>query len=243
MPISPRYDWSQSPGEVTIRVQLKHVQKAKFRVSASPFFLKVNYAPFILDVDLRHEVVYRDIVVRILPKHVELICPKVEEALWTELEVKGDKKELQARREASIKRAEEAKQKTLAEHKEAKKAAKNAAQKSHWSVQDKHKSAIEELKQKDIDDANQEVVDFAEGYDSKAEDDHLPKSPADLYSSAAAATEPRVKEIWAEVPSREHVIRESGANLPPVRATKKIEVVFSKKAKKGMPLRGDHNSE
>ncbi|GAB5357550.1 hypothetical protein AAMO2058_000383800 [Amorphochlora amoebiformis] len=248
MPITPKLNWEQSESDVTLTVHIKHALKSKLSITSSPLFLKVNHKPYLLDLDLNKEILYSDIRVTIMPEYIKINCPKEKKVEWEALRAIGDKESLKKRREESVSQAEQARYKHLQRVKEEKKDAQEKALRSHWAVQDKHKKAVEDLKQRDIQLGKEEIANFAgkftKNLDEKPEDHDKPKSPSDLFTGGNESQEPKVKEIWATVPSAAATEKlENDYNLPAVRSSRTIEVVFTKNSRKGMPRRGDHNHE
>mmetsp|Transcript_10421 Transcript_10421/g.16824 ORF Transcript_10421/g.16824 Transcript_10421/m.16824 type:complete len:782 (-) Transcript_10421:139-2484(-) len=271
MPITPKVEWSETIEGLSIQVHIKHVQKSKINITASALFLKVNYKPFILDLDLKHPIKYQDVLVRILPKYIEIKCEKAIEGIWKELRATGTKEDLKNRREKSLAEAEKASEEVRSKRKEEKRELQTKALHTHWKVQDKHKSAIETMKKQEIEKGFKDIENFAQQMNDKEEgreDEGKAQSPADLFQKGSGqgtsminnnnnngqkkTAEPSAtKEIWASIPYSEKAINDanddsksSSSNcLPPVRQTKTIRVSFSKKSRKGMPLRGDHDAE
>lgn len=253
MPITPRVEHSETESSLILRVLIKYVQKRRLDITATRAFVRVNYKPFLLTLDLWGEIDHRDISVLIRPECVQLTCPKANPGMWEALRAQGSKAEIKARRDEAAREAEEASRKRRAEFADAKKEAQSDALKVHWSVQDQHKLAIEELKQQDIDRGKQEVMAFEAEQEvgSDAEDQDSVRTPAQLAQQTLKRNKsapPRTSEIWARVPSEAEALQQAAASdaaasLPPVRRGAMIEIKFSKNAKKGVAARGDHDAE
>eukprot|EP00466_Bigelowiella_natans_P003372 jgi/Bigna1/90534/estExt_fgenesh1_pg.C_720095 len=219
MPITPKVEWSETIEGLSIQVHIKHVQKSKINITASALFLKVNYKPFILDLDLKHPIKYQDVLVRILPKYIEIKCEKAIEGIWKELRATGTKEDLKNRREKSLAEAEKASEEVRSKRKEEKRELQTKALHTHWKVQDKHKSAIETMKKQEIEKGFKDIENFAQQMNDKEEgreDEGKAQSPADLFQKGSGqgtsminnnnnngqkkTAEPSAtKEIWASI--------------------------------------------
>jgi dyslexia susceptibility 1 candidate gene 1 protein len=56
MPIQPHYVWQETETTLEVRVDIKGVTGAKAEVFATDALLKVNCPPYLLVLDLQHEV-------------------------------------------------------------------------------------------------------------------------------------------------------------------------------------------
>lgn len=56
MPVAPQYTWKQTLEGLTICVQMTGIKRCKPDVFATSALLKVNAQPYLLHLDLRHDV-------------------------------------------------------------------------------------------------------------------------------------------------------------------------------------------
>ncbi len=56
MPVAPEYAWEQTLDGLTIRVQLPGITRCRPDVFATSALLKINAQPYLLHLDLRHDV-------------------------------------------------------------------------------------------------------------------------------------------------------------------------------------------
>jgi len=56
MPVAPQYTWEQTLEGLTIRVQLPGITRCRPDVFATSALLKINALPYLLHLDLRHDV-------------------------------------------------------------------------------------------------------------------------------------------------------------------------------------------
>lgn len=103
MPLSSEYTWSETTDAVTISIPLKGVSPKAVDISTTSNILKVNYKPYLLDLNLFQDIsedkskaVFKDGVL-----NISLI--KKEFQLWGQLCFIGSKSEIAVRREASFK--------------------------------------------------------------------------------------------------------------------------------------------
>lgn len=56
MPISPKHEWQETATTLEVRVDIKGLSRSKAEVFATDALLKVNYPPYLLLLDLAHDV-------------------------------------------------------------------------------------------------------------------------------------------------------------------------------------------
>ncbi|GBF95312.1 hypothetical protein Rsub_08343 [Raphidocelis subcapitata] len=107
MPLAPRYTWSESDDAVVVRVQGVAI-KDQTQLVCGDAVVKVSAAPYLLLLDLRGEVDPAASRATVQGAALTLTLRKATPGLWGQLTATGDKAELKARREASLRRAQEA---------------------------------------------------------------------------------------------------------------------------------------
>lgn len=102
MPLTAKYTWEESVNDVTIRIPLKGTQASDVGIFCADVFVRVSFRPYVLVLDLLHEV--DEALSNALSERgvLTLRLPKAEPSIWGQLCVKGlSKAELKERRKAS----------------------------------------------------------------------------------------------------------------------------------------------
>ena len=95
MPISAAYTWEQTRENVLIHISLKGTAKSSVDIYVSDLFLKVNFSPYLLALDLYDKVVFDKCVARFDQRDgkLHLSLPKETPQEWNDLMFKiNDKK-------------------------------------------------------------------------------------------------------------------------------------------------------
>jgi tetratricopeptide (TPR) repeat protein len=103
MPLSSEYTWSETNETVTISVPLKGVSHKTVDISTTSNILKINYKPFLLDLNLFQEIVEDKSKAVFIDGVLNICLTKKEYQLWGQLCFIGSKSETVARREKSLK--------------------------------------------------------------------------------------------------------------------------------------------
>ncbi|MEW5311990.1 MAG: hypothetical protein WDW38_003655 [Sanguina aurantia] len=105
MPIAPKYDWEESEDGLEVRVALSGVSKTSADVSATDVMLKVNIPPYLLILDILHEVDEAKSVATLTGDGVSFKLVKRERGLWGALCLEASKEDLIKRRNESVERS------------------------------------------------------------------------------------------------------------------------------------------
>lgn len=114
MPLSGDYTWSQTATDVEVRVELRGASPKTVDVYASDTYVKISYAPRLVELDLESEI--DDVLARARIKSGVLVLrlPKKSPSEWPRLVVEATKEDREARRAAARARRSET-EKALAE--------------------------------------------------------------------------------------------------------------------------------
>ena len=87
MPISAAYTWEQTRENVMIHVALKGTAKTSVDIYISDLFLKVNFSPYLLAIDLHDKINYEKCVARFDQRdgQLHLTLPKETPQEWKDL--------------------------------------------------------------------------------------------------------------------------------------------------------------
>ena len=113
MSITAEYQWSETTASVRVAIPLKGTSPGKMGVVTAPLLVKVNFSPFLLEIDLAHAVDDLRAAARVRDGVLHLTLPKSEAGLWGRLDVavpadveaegkRAAKKWLRARRQRSL---------------------------------------------------------------------------------------------------------------------------------------------
>ena len=163
MPIIALYTWSEKRDTIKVLVPLKGVSAAKADVLVSGSTLKVNFAPYILDIVLLKEIDSIKHKASVKEGVLNITLFKKESGLWGALEAEGSKEELLA-----VKRDAVAAQSALNENLDVQRSDRKLAEEKH-SLRKQMK--LEELERTRVDNVKQEEKEAAEKevYDAFAE--------------------------------------------------------------------------
>ena len=158
MVLTARYEWEETAEEVTLRIPLKGTKPSDVGVFCSDLLVRLSFSPYVLVLDLLHEV--DESKSRAISKGGTLVLqlPKIVHGLWGELCVSGcSKAELKERRKLSEDRRREREQSLAAERKSRKIADERYAVRQQMSVDDAERQDVENLKAKEKEEAEREV--------------------------------------------------------------------------------------
>ena len=103
MPVSATYTWEDNESTVVVTVPLKGASRKTVDIVVTDVFVKVNFAPYLLLLDLHASVDDESSKAVFKDGALELVLPKVTPGLWPELTVEGlSKKDLRARRDKAM---------------------------------------------------------------------------------------------------------------------------------------------
>eukprot|EP00873_Tetraselmis_striata_P001874 jgi/Tetstr1/422138/TSEL_012993.t1 len=102
MPITPQYSWEETDAGLSVTVGLPGVSRKALDVFATEALLKVNAPPYLLTVDLAHDVEDSQSTATVDERGVTFTLVKKAPGLWGKLGADGSKEEIALRREASI---------------------------------------------------------------------------------------------------------------------------------------------
>ena len=102
------YKWKQTADTVMLEVALKGSSPKGVDVFAAPRYIKINYAPYLLHIDLVEEIDFMQGLAKVVDGTLQLTFKKKKLGMWTALEIPEksenmSKEELRQRRAATIK--------------------------------------------------------------------------------------------------------------------------------------------
>eukprot|EP00944_MAST-04C_sp_MAST-4C-sp1_P013889 g13889.t1 len=170
MPISAAYTWEQTRENVLIHISLKGTAKSSVDIYVSDLFLKVNFSPYLLALDLYDKVVFDKCVARFDQRDgkLHLSLPKETPQEWNDLMFKiNDKKIEKAQKKKLInerrskamarkrKHDEEVKELVI----EKRRANEKMTLRKQMALEEGERQNIEELKEEEKSKAEREMYE------------------------------------------------------------------------------------
>ena len=170
MPISAAYTWEQTRENVLIHISLKGTAKSSVDIYVSDLFLKVNFSPYLMALDLYDKVVFDKCVARFDQRDgkLHLSLPKETPQEWKDLMFKIDdknidkaerKKLLNERRSKAMARKrkhdEEVKELVI----EKRRANEKMTLRKQMALEEGERQNIEELKEEEKSKAEREMYE------------------------------------------------------------------------------------
>eukprot|EP00968_Pinguiococcus_pyrenoidosus_P014779 scaffold1350_cov249-Pinguiococcus_pyrenoidosus.AAC.5 len=154
MPITPKYTWSESASEVVVSVPLRGAKAADVDVFAADVFLKINFKPYLLALDLHGEV--DDIQCRASATGgtLSVRLPKTTHGKWGRLTFDGDAK---GRRAESLKRKQEQEEQLREKRRDRRIQDERTALRQMMSIEETERRAIEDLKEDEKQRAEEDM--------------------------------------------------------------------------------------
>jgi len=163
------YDWEESESHIEMKIPLKGTKPAAVDIFATDIFIKVNYPPYLVLIDLHAPVDETKCRPRIKNGTLTIKVEKHNPAIWGILLAKGTKKELAARRQASIEAKSIRDEQLKEKQKDNKVATERSSLRKQMALEETERNAIEQKKTKEKEDAEAEVYKtFAEIEQKKA---------------------------------------------------------------------------
>lgn len=104
MPILVKdFSYEDTPEVLYITLPLRSTAPSKVDVRCTPFYLKINYAPFFYELDLAHEINVQECVSKIGDGLVCVELHKADPKEWLNIKFIGTRDVIMARREDSEK--------------------------------------------------------------------------------------------------------------------------------------------
>mmetsp|Transcript_7589 Transcript_7589/g.12782 ORF Transcript_7589/g.12782 Transcript_7589/m.12782 type:complete len:815 (-) Transcript_7589:130-2574(-) len=164
MPIKAAYTWSEKKDTIKVLVPLKGVSASKADIIVSSSTLKVNFAPYLLDLvllkeidSLRHKASVKDGVLHIT------LCKKEVNTMWGTLEAEGDKETLMAVKRDALLAQENMNADLNTQRSDRRHAEEKHALRKQMKLEEMERNRVDHLKQEEKESAEQEVyAAFAE---------------------------------------------------------------------------------
>ena len=192
MPVAPVFHWEQTAKDIILQVQVKGVKKEAVDVFISDVFVKVNAAStYLLQLDLVDSIDVTQSKFNIHDHVLKILLPKQKTGkTWEALCI--DKKtphaEVQERRAAALKRAEELYNMKLDTREKQKEVERKRMLEDQWEMERLLRADIERKVKQEKETEQRDLYEW-EGEVKKA----APKTPAELFQQAAAA--PPVRQL------------------------------------------------
>ena len=106
MPITPEYEWDETPETIRLYIQLRGTKPSAVDLFASDLYAKVNFQPYLLEVDLKEAINEDSSSARFKKGVLTVKLTKATPGIWGDLKATGDKASLRARRAESHARKE-----------------------------------------------------------------------------------------------------------------------------------------
>jgi dyslexia susceptibility 1 candidate gene 1 protein len=206
MPISAHFTWEQTREDVLVHVALKGTAGSSVDVYTTDSFVKVNFSPYLLALDLNGKINYENTVARFDQRDgkLHLTLPKEAPGEWEGLTFKvseklGDKKTrkkiLMDRRNDSMERRRVRDEEIKELVKEKKRLNEKMTLRRQMAMEEGERQNIEELKEEEKSKAEREVYErFQELEQEKAAAENATKeaaASARKKKEAAAAAAPK----------------------------------------------------
>lgn len=203
MPVKPSYTWSQTTVEIRLEVVLQSARSDGTGVDVlfTDSFLKINAVPYLLTVDLLHEINPEESKYHLERREedgkvlIHLVAKKAEEeVVWERLSVRDEvsgtsslsKVEILERRKASLLRAEKHYNEMLSSRKEQREVEGRRLTAAQWDVDKQQRRIIEERMNLEKVNAEEDLYTWQQQQDgssgSSAAKPNI-QSPADLLSA------------------------------------------------------------
>ena len=159
MPLSSEYTWSETTETVTISVPLKGVSHKTVDILTLNNILKVNYKPYLLDLNLFQDIVEDKSKAVFKDGVLSIRLTKKESQLWGQLCFIGSKSEIAARREKSMKLRDERteQQKEMAAARKVDE--ERMMLREHMALEEKERQRMDDIKHQEKKTAEDEMFD------------------------------------------------------------------------------------
>eukprot|EP00984_Skeletonema_dohrnii_P010576 scaffold4123_cov91-Skeletonema_dohrnii-CCMP3373.AAC.1 len=159
MPLSSEYTWSETTETVTISVPLKGVSHKTVDILTLNNILKVNYKPYLLDLNLFQDIVEDKSKAILKDGVLSIRLMKKKSQLWGQLCFIGSKSEIAARREKSMTLRDERteRQKEMAAARKVDE--ERMMLREHMALEEKDRQRMDDIKEKERKHAEDEMFD------------------------------------------------------------------------------------
>ena len=210
MPITGTYTWKQTPQYIHLSVPLKGTSRRDVDVYVSPLFIKINFAPYLVEIDLLHQVQEDATTQAGVVKQGQLVLrlQKAQAGAWPTLTVTGlDKKQIRERRAKDI---EEKRHRDIeiAENARLKRGEnERKAVRVQMQVDETEHSTLDTLKAEEKQQAEEETYKVLAALKKKEVSDATAKVKSQTSTSTTAAASTSTKSTRA--PSNSHAAQQS----------------------------------
>jgi dyslexia susceptibility 1 candidate gene 1 protein len=212
MPVTASYTWSEKKDSIKVLLPLKGVSANKVDILVSSATLKVNFAPFILDIVLLKEIdsVKHKASVKDGVLHITL-CKK-ESGLWGSLEAEGDKQTLLAAKTESLQLQEKKNEEMNAQRYDRRLADEKHALRKQMKLEETERNRMDSLKHEEKSTAEREVYDTFK----QMQMEERQKAPAKSSMHSSSAPSSAKKPVGFGAPPPPSAAQSSQSSLSPV---------------------------
>ena len=160
MPISGEYTWSETNDTIEVVIPLKGVSPKKVDVFTACNILKVSYAPFLLDLNLYHEI-NEDKSRAVLKNGTLKICLFKKDAgqLWKCLCFEGTKDEIRQRRSKALKERDEQVRQRMEKVASKKVEEERMVFQQHMALEERERQRLDDIKANEKKNAENAMYD------------------------------------------------------------------------------------
>jgi len=238
MPITAEYQWEDGEDVIVVVVPLRGAKPSAEHVFIADEYVKVNSAPYFLELDLHAEILAADSRAVFSRSGLRLHLHKATPGAWPSLVTDLPKKEKVARREASVEaRYEELRGEKVAKKKERLADDKKALH-THFDMEDSRKRWIEEKKSSELEEQQEELDEWQRKEAIAAAMLQEDESPADPQSGGAVVQTNTQQRRRRKKKTQEELF--NAPNLPAPRAAKKVTITFTETTRP-TPARADNS--
>lgn len=160
MPLTPQYDWSQTYDLIQLNVRVPGFRKDAADIAVTPCCIKVNFAPYILLLDLHGTIEPSSSSVTATIEGLAFTLSKAAAGDWERLVSQDSKAERESRRNAAFDEyyaaAEAARQEAIQRRKDEEKQATS----KQWDVENAKRATIEKAKQDELHAARTDLEEW-----------------------------------------------------------------------------------
>lgn len=170
MVLRGEYTWKETSGSVQVSVGLRGVSTKSVDIFSSPSYVKISFAPYLIELDLLHDVNDSGAVARIKNGELTLSLPKAVAGKWGRLCVENmSKTELIARRSEARRKKEEAEISLSEERRVRKREEERQALRTQMALDAAERNALEDRKAAEKELAERRVYEALRAVEEKEE--------------------------------------------------------------------------
>ncbi|KAA0160216.1 hypothetical protein FNF27_01880 [Cafeteria roenbergensis] len=195
MPITPELTWEQDATAVRVFIPLKGISRKTVDLYASETFVKVNFPPYLLMLDLHAPIADHDARASYRDGMLVLSLPKQHEGAWPALQAEGlDKAALRDRREASMEKRRNEDEALGKARRQRQQEASDLAFRRQMALENAEREQLEARKAEAKDEAEARVYEALARVQAEAAAGRSARPAAAAAAAATAVTSPDAGE-------------------------------------------------